>query len=321
MINTQFTEITGCQVPIQLAGMPGVATNELAAAVSNSGGLGMISGTHMPPEFLLDVINNLKKLTSQPFGVNFLMPFLYRDSVKIAASKSRVVEFFYGDPDSSLVEIAHNEGALACWQIGSTKEALLAEKAGCDLIVAQGTESGGHVRGEVNLSSLLSEVLDRVNVPVIAAGGLGTAGDIAKVLDAGASAARVGTRFLAAKESGAHPKYVQALIDASAEDTVLTETFSLGWPHAHHRVLKSCVAEVNSFEGNIVGERDLAGEKKPVPKGSTALPTINTTGKIEAMALYAGESVGAVRRVESAAEIMNELVEGLPSALGTSTVE
>jgi len=314
MLKTPFTEITGCQVPIQLAGMPGVATNELAAAVSNSGGLGMISGTHMSPDFLSDTIDKLRKLTSQPFGVNFLMPFLYRDCVEVAAVNSRVVEFFYGDPDPLLIEIAHNEGALACWQIGSMKEAALAEKAGCDLIVAQGTESGGHVRGDVKLFSLLSEVVESVNVPVIAAGGIGTAKDVAEIIRAGASAARVGTRFLAAKESGAHPKYVQALIDAGAEDTVLTETFSVGWPHAHHRVLKSCVDEVNSFEGEIVGERDLAGAKKPVPKGSIALPTIDTTGKIEAMALYAGQSVGAVKTVKSAADIMNELIKKVSSS-------
>jgi nitronate monooxygenase len=321
MLKTPFTEITGCQVPIQLAGMPGVATNELAAAVSSSGGLGMISGTHMSPGYLCDTIDKVKELTSQPFGVNFLMPFLDRGSIKIAASKSRVVEFFYGDPDPSLVEIVHNSGALACWQIGSMKEAALAEKAGCDLIVAQGIQAGGHVRGDIKLLPLLSEVLDIISVPVIAAGGLGTAGDVAKVLKSGAAAARVGTRFLAAKESGAHPRYVQELINANAEDTVLTETFSVGWPHAHHRVLKSCVAEVNLFEGDIVGERDLAGVKNPVPKGSIALPTINTTGKIEAMALYAGQSVGAVKTVKPAADIMNELVEGLPSALVPSTAE
>jgi NAD(P)H-dependent flavin oxidoreductase YrpB (nitropropane dioxygenase family) len=309
MLKTPFTEITGCKVPIQLAGMPGITTNELAAAVSNSGGLGMISGTHMSPEFLLNVINNLKRITSDPFGVNFLMPFLDRDSVEVAASKTRIVEFFYGDPDPSLIEIVHNGGALACWQIGSKKEAILAENAGCDLIVAQGTESGGHVRGNIELLPLLSEVLDIVSVPIIAAGGIGTAKDVAEVLRAGASCARIGTRFLAAKESGAHPRYVKALIEAEAGDTVLTETFSVGWPHAHHRVLKSCVDQVNSFEGNIVGERDLAGVKKPVPKGSIALPTIDTTGKIEAMALYAGESVGAVKTVKSAAGIMNELIE------------
>jgi nitronate monooxygenase len=309
MKKTLFTKIIGCELPIQLAGMPGINTVYLAAAVSNAGGLGMISGTHMDPDFLLDTIDNLKELTSQPFGVNFLMPFLDRDCVKVAASKSKLVEFFYGDPDPSLIEMVHDGGALACWQIGPLKEAIQAEEAECDLIVAQGTQAGGHVRGDAKLLPLLSEVLENVNIPIIAAGGIGIAKDIAEVLNAGAAAARVGTRFLAARESGAHPKYIQALIDAKAEDTVLTETFSVGWPNAHHRVLKSCVSAVNSFEGKIVGERDLAGVKKPIFKGSIALPTINTTGNIEAMALYAGESVGAVDSIKSAADIMSELIK------------
>jgi nitronate monooxygenase len=119
----------------------------------------------------LDTIDNLKELTSQPFGVNFLMPFLDRDCVKVAASKSKLVEFFYGDPDPSLIEIVHDGGALACWQIGSLKEAIQAEEAGCDLIVAQGTQAEGHVRGDAKLLPLLSEVLENVNIPIIAAGG------------------------------------------------------------------------------------------------------------------------------------------------------
>jgi len=307
MRKTPFTKLIGCEVPLQLAGMPGVNTIELAAAVSNSGGLGMISGTHMSADFLSDNLDNLRMVTSDPVGVNFLMPFLDRDSVKTAASKARVVEFFYGNPDPTLVEIVHNEGALGCWQIGSKEEAIQAQEAGCDLIVAQGVQAGGHVRGDTKLLLLLEEVLDSINIPVIAAGGIGTSEQVAEVLSAGASAARIGTRFLAAIESGAHPIYVQALIDAGAEDTVLTETFSVGWPHAHHRVLKSCVNEVNSFEGEVVGERDLAGRKKPVPKGSIALPTKETTGNIGAMALYAGESVGAVKEIKSAADILNEL--------------
>lgn len=303
---TDFTKLIGCKFPIQLAGMPGVNTIELAAAVSNAGGLGMISGTHMNSTYLSDTIENLKKETSL-LGINFLMPFLDLDSVKTAASKAKVVEFFYGEPDSQLIELVHEQGALACWQIGSKEEALQAQTDGCDLIVAQGMQAGGHVRGNTKLMPLLSEVLDSVYIPVIAAGGIGTSEQVVDLLSAGASAVRVGTRFVAAKESGAHPKYVQAIINAGAEDTVLTETFSVGWPHAHHRVLQSCVDEVNSFEGEVVGERALAGVKKPVPKGSIALPTKDTTGEIEAMALYAGESVGAVKEIQSAADIMNEL--------------
>jgi len=129
-----------------------------------------------------------------------------------------------------------------------------------------------------------------VDIPVIAAGRIATAHDVKEVLKAGASSVRIGTRFVAAKESGAHPIYIQSLIDSSMDDTVLTETFSVGWPNAHHRVLQSCVEAVNSFQGEIVGERDLAGVKSPVPKGSIALPTKETTGHIEAMALYASGS-------------------------------
>ena len=307
MRQTKFTELIGCDIPLQLAGMPGVNTVELAAAVSNAGGLGMISATHMESIFLSDTIENLTKLTSQPVGVNFLMPFVDIECVELAASKVKVVEFFYGEPTQQLVDIVHNHYALASWQIGSKEEAIQAEKAGCDLIVAQGVEAGGHVRGDTKLLSLLSDVLISVHTPVIASGGLGTSADIAKVLDLGASAVRIGTRFLAAKESGAHPQYVQALIKADSKDTVLTETFSVGWPNAHHRVLKSCVNEVNSFEGEIVGERDLAGIKSPIPRGSIALPTKQTTGRIEAMALYASKSVGDVKEVKSAADIVSEL--------------
>lgn len=311
MIQTKFTKITGCKVPIQLAGMPGVNTVELAAAVSNSGGLGMISATHMDPEFLTITLDKLKKQTSLPFGVNFLVPFLENEALKIAASRSRVVEFFYGDPDAALIDIVHEHGALACWQIGSVSETVLAEKAGCDLIVAQGVQAGGHVRGDIELMKLLPDVLDNVSIPAIAAGGIATSQDVREILKAGASGVRIGTRFVAAEESGAHPIYIQSVIDSGSDDTVLTETFSVGWPHAHHRVLKSCVDEVNSFNGDIVAERDLAGVKSPVPKGSIALPTKETTGHIEAMALYASGSAGVVTEVKSAADIIVELTQNI----------
>src|SRR2546426_755377 len=108
-------------------------------------------------------------------------------------------------PDAELVEIAHAGGALVSWQLGSAAEATAAERAGCDLIVAQGTEAGGHVRGKIGLLALLGEVLPSVKVPVVAAGGIGTGRAMAAALAAGASAVRVGTRFVAAEEAGTHP--------------------------------------------------------------------------------------------------------------------
>lgn len=318
MVETRFTELTGCKHPIQLAGMPGVCTLELAAAVSNAGGLGMISSTHIAPDYLSDMLGELRRMTEGSFGVNFLIPFLDIECVRVAAWKSRMVEFFYGDPDPSLVAIAHSEGALASWQVGSVEEAVQASRAGCDFIVAQGVQAGGHVRGDIELSLLLSEVLDAVDIPVIAAGGIATGKDLARVLKTGAAGARIGTRFVVARESGAHQKYIDAVIKAKEGDTVLTETFSGGWPHAHHRVLRSCVDEVNKFKGDIVGERELGGEKNPVSKYSIALPTKDTTGNIEAMALYAGKSVGEVKSVQSAGDIVKEIIDGVELNIRTT---
>ena len=315
MIRTRFTELTGSKYPVQLAGMPGVCTTELAAAVADAGGLGMISATHASPEILLKSLDGIRNSSKGLFGVNFLIPFLDLECVRIAAGRSRVVEFFYGDPDPFLVKYVHREGALASWQVGSLEEAIAAYRAKCDFIVAQGAQAGGHVRGDINLSELLSEVINSVDIPVVATGGITTGADLVRVLKAGAAGARIGTRFVAAKESGAHQKYIDALINAKEGDTILTETFSLGWPHAHHRVLRSCVDEVNKFQGDIVGERELAGEKNPIPKYSIALPTKDTTGHIEAMALYAGESVGEVKRVQSAGDIVREIVKEAESVI------
>ena len=177
-------------------------------------------------------------------------------------------------------------------------------------VFAQGTEAGGHVRGQVSLLPLLDAVLDAVDIPVVAAGGVGTARGMAAVLAAGASGVRVGTRFVATHESNAHPGYVDALLRASAGDTVLTTAFSVMWPDAPHRVLRSCVEAAGAVKDDIVGEMSIGVMRMPVPKFSVPSPSRDTTGTIEAMALYAGESVGAVTAVVSAAQVVRELAEG-----------
>jgi NAD(P)H-dependent flavin oxidoreductase YrpB (nitropropane dioxygenase family) len=204
----------------------------------------------------------------------------------------------------------HEGGALAAWQVGSPAEARTAVDAGCDFIIAQGTEAGGHVRGQVSLLPLLDSVLDSVDVPVVAAGGIATARGVAAVLAAGAAGARLGTRFVATPEADAHAEYVDALLRASAGDTVVTEAFSGMWPHAPHRVLRSCVDAGEAFTGDIVAEMSLGARRIPVPKLSVPSPTRDATGTIAAMALYAGESVEAVRQVLPAGPVVRELAEG-----------
>src|SRR5262249_43622497 len=146
MLTTRFTKLVGCRVPLQQAGMGGIATPPLVLAVAQAGGLGMLRAALVPPRVLAGALEDLAKRTDGAFGVNFLMPFLDRDAVAVAATRSRVVEFFYAEPDPALVEIVHAGGALACWQVGSVEEAVAAARAGCDLVVAQGAEAGGQGR-------------------------------------------------------------------------------------------------------------------------------------------------------------------------------
>ena len=228
-ITTRFTEMFQCQYPLQQAGMGGFATPDLAIAVAQAGGLGMLSGT-IGAEALaaqLDIVP-----VGVPVGVNFLVPFLDRAALEDAATRSPLVECFWGAPDPGIVASAHECGARAGWQVGSADEARAACDAGCDLIVAQGIEAGGHVRGTVGLLALLDEVRAIITLPIVAAGGIGTGRAMAAALAAGADAVRVGTRFVASSESTAHPTYIDALIRSGADDTVLTTAFGEGWPDA-----------------------------------------------------------------------------------------
>ena len=320
MLQTKFTELLGCTVPLQQAGMGKIASPALAAAVAEAGGLGMVSGiASAPPEYVAKILDGLRRSTSGAFGANFIVAGVRESGtldadflkvLEVAASRAPVVEFFYEDPDPELVEIAHAGGALVSWQTGSGPEAVAAEEAGCDLIVAQGTEAGGHVRGKIGLLALLSEVLPSVKVPVVAAGGIGTGRAMAAALAAGASAVRVGTRFVAAEEAGTHPAYVDKLIAAEAKDTILTEAFSANWPNAPHRVLRSCVEAVERFQGEFVGETAqpwAPGVRVPVHPRDSFVADKGTTGDLDAMPLWAGESVGGVKGVQTAGEIVREL--------------
>jgi nitronate monooxygenase len=307
MIRTRFTDLVGCEIPLQQAGMAGLATPEMAAAVTRSGALGMVGWVVSSPEVFASRLDEIEDEILPRIGVNFIVPFLNPDSVAVAAERVRLVEFFYGDPDPKLVEIARTDGALACWQVGSSEEARAAADAGCDLVVAQAVEAGGHVRGTIALLPLLDAVLGAIDVPVVAAGGIGTGRAMAAALTAGADAVRVGTRFVAAVEADVHPGYQAALAAAGPGDTVLTEAFSQMWPNAPQRVLRSSVEAAAQLPEGQVGQVDLGGAHFPVVRYSAMFPDRSTTGRIDAMALYAGMSVGSVVPPRPAADIVAEL--------------
>ncbi|HEX2463969.1 MAG TPA: nitronate monooxygenase [Thermoanaerobaculia bacterium] len=314
MLRTRFTDLVGCSLPLQLAAMPGVGTPELVAAVADAGGLAMIGLPLVPTALVAETLDELARRSRGAIGMNFLMPFFDREVLDVAATRARVIEFFYGDPDRELVRDARAGGALVSWQVGSPEEARAAVDAGCDLVVAQGDEAGGHVRGDLGLLLTLARVLDAVDVPVIAAGGIGDARQVAAALAAGASAVRVGTRFIAASESGAHPEYVRAVLAASAEDSTLTRAFAVGWD-APHRVLRSCIDAAQAFPADLVGEVNWGGTTIPVARFSVFSPDVDTSGEIAAMALYAGRSVDAVREVKPARDIVAELIGGAEALL------
>jgi nitronate monooxygenase len=314
---TRFTSLTGCRLPIQSAPMAGVVRDAaLPAAVAQAGGHGMFPALFLQAPYLERVIDDLDTRT-RAYGVNFVGLMLDRECLELAAHKAPLVEVFMGDADPDLIDAIHQGGALASWQVASEEQARGAEAAGADLVVAQGVEAGGHPRGELGLLPLLDAVLDAVEIPVVAAGGIGSARSVAAALAAGASAVRVGTRFIASTESAAHFAYKQALTRAGAHDAVLTRAFSAGDPvETTQRVLASALDAAHALASETAGEVVLGGMRLPVPRFGSIPPTEGSTGAIEAMSLYAGQSVGGVTAIAPAAEIVAELAAGVPAHRG-----
>lgn len=310
---TRFNDLVGCTFPLQQAAMGPIAGPDLARAVSEAGALGMIGAAGVPTPMLAQWLDDMP--ADAAVGANFLMPFLDLEAVDAAASRSRLVEFFYAEPDASLVARVHRGGALTGWQVGDPDEARAAAQAGCDLIIIQGNEAGGHIRGRHRLMDVLPAVRAAVDVPVVASGGIASGRQMAEALAAGADGVRVGTLFLAAREADVHPQYLEALIAAGPNDTVITQSFSQDWADAPHRVLRSSVEAAESLRDEFVAELVQGDERWPVPRLSSMPPTRAVRGSVRAMAMYAGESVGAVVGEKSAAEIVRELVEGCELAL------
>jgi nitronate monooxygenase len=311
-VANRVCDLLHCDLPIQLAPMGSVsATPALPLAVATAGGHGMYPGLALPPAAIEPVIDALAART-RAFGVNFIVPLMDRASLELAVERVPYIDFFLADPDAALVELVHAGGKTCGWQVESAPEARAAEAAGCDLVIAKAWESGGRKRIEgPTLLPLLDAVLSAVALPVIAAGGIATARGVAAAFAAGADGVRVGTRFIAAAEADAHPAWVQALLAAGAEDAVVSEAFNVGLPEpGPHRVLRSSIAAAEALTDADAGVVRLAGAEIPVPRFGAQPPTRDSTGVIEAMAFYAGQSAGAVAAVQPAGEIVAELATG-----------
>jgi NAD(P)H-dependent flavin oxidoreductase YrpB (nitropropane dioxygenase family) len=207
-----------------------VARHELAAAVSEAGGLGTIGGVRAP---IAQEVAAARALTGAPIAVNLLLPFVKPGDAE-AASAADVIVTFWGRP---------RRLAAGTWihQCGSVPEAKEAAAAGADALIVQGIEAGGHVRGVHPTLELLERTRAAIPLPILAAGGIVERYDVETVLEAGATAAVLGTRFLLSVESHAHPEYKRRCLEA--RDTILTELFGLGWPRAPHRVVPNAATD------------------------------------------------------------------------------
>jgi len=319
MIRTPLCDLFGIELPIMNAPMGLSASLELAAAVSNSGGLGLIAMAPRLPADIPTVLNQMRALTPRPFGINFVPPLdppeRLHEKLRVCLEWGVKIVTFWGNPDE-YVEQAHQAGALVTYTVGSVSEARDAAAAGADMIVAQGWEAGGHVRGTITTLALVPAVVDAVSpTPVVAAGGIADGRGVAAALALGASGVWIGTRFLASTEAFTHPWFKQRVLEANAEDTVYSTLFDGGFPDAPHRSLRNSTMEMweqagrppsgqRPLEGQIIAHRS---DGTPIPRYRSLHPIASMQGEIEAMALYAGQGVGLVKDIKPAAMIVEQL--------------
>ena len=299
--HTPVCELLGIDHPIVSA--PMAADPRLPAAVSNAGALGTMGLWWVDDAG--DLVRETAALTDRPFGGNFALTSDQHRRVDQALSAGlRIVSFIFGDPQS-YVDLVHDAGGLVMHTVGSAEEARRAVGCGVDIIVAQGWEAGGHVWGGVATLPLVPAVVDAVApIPVIAAGGIGDARGVAAVLALGAQAAWLGTRFLLANEMPIHEEYRRLLIAATETDAEwYANLYEVGWPDAPHRALHNSTAEMWEAAGRPApGSRPGEGEViahfasgDPILRYSPAPPMVGTTGEIEALSLWAGQSVALAK--------------------------
>src|ERR1043165_8370369 len=214
MLRTSLCKLLDIEAPVICAPMgPHITSLELAAAVSNAGGLGIVSFGGYPTPQLRREIRRLRTLTKKPFGVNLLLQFPVEEHVNVCVEERvPVISFFWGDP-SPYVERAHAAGLKVIDQVGSVEAAKRSADVGVDAVIAQGMEAGGHIAGQVSTMALVPRIVDAVSpVPVAAAGGIADARGLVAALALGAEGVVLGTRFLATPEAAAHPIYKQKVL-------------------------------------------------------------------------------------------------------------
>ncbi len=298
-MKTRITELLGVEYPIIQGGMAWVAEHHLAAAVSEAGGLGLIGGANAPGEVVRDEIRKARKLTDKPFGVNVMLMSPYADDVAkvIVEEGIQVVTTGAGNPEKYM-DIWKAAGVKVIPVVASVALARRMERHGADAVVAEGCESGGHI-GEQTTMTLVPQVADAVEIPVIAAGGIGDGRGIAAAFMLGAEAVQIGTRFVVSKEAVVHENYKQRIIKAKDIDSAVT-----GRSHGHPiRCLRNEMtreyvkmeAEGKSFEE--LEYMTLGALRRAVQEGDVSKGTV-----------MAGQIAGLITKEQTCKEMVEEMM-------------
>lgn len=331
-LDTTLCQQIGIKHPIVQAPIGSVTCPELAATVSNAGGLGMLAVTWRDVDETRAVVQETRNRTDKPFGVNLVLD---PETTKIPTEEhldacldadAPIVSFSFGDA-TPYVERVHEAEAIVMQSVGSAAAARDAVDAGVDVIVAQGWEAGGHVQSEVATLPLVPRVVDAVpETPVVAAGGIADGRGIAAVLALGAAGAWLGTRFVATEEAAAHEHYKQRIVEAAETDTTYSELFDKGWPGTSHRALHNSTVEQWEHAGKPPsGQRPNENEQiaesaagEPLERYGDAPPLSDTQGNVEAMALYAGQSAGLMTELPVVDDVVHKLTAEAIEAIETT---
>jgi len=295
---TRLTRLLGTEHPIIQGGMAWTATAELAAAVSNGGGLGIIGAGHMPTEILRDEIRRAKTLTDKPFGVNLMLLTPHIDELVAMVIEEGVhaVTTGAGNPGKYMAALKER-GIKVLTVVPSVALAKRMESIGADAIIGEGMEAGGHI-GELTTMVLIPQLADAVSIPVVAAGGIGDGRGVAAAFMLGAEGVQVGTRFMCADECTIHPEVKEKILKAKDRDTVVTG-YSTGHPV---RVLKNKLTRQ-------LEQLDRDNNPEEIERlGSGKLALAMREGDTSMGSLMAGQVAAMVCRIEPASQIISEMM-------------
>ncbi len=307
-MKTQITQLLGIQYPIFQGGMAWIAESTLAAAVSNAGGLGIIAGGSAPIDYLREQIRRCKELTNKPFGVNIMLmsPNAEELAKLVIEEKVPVVTTGAGNPGKYMA--AWKEaGVKVIPVVPSVALAVRMERAGADAVIAEGTESGGHI-GENTTMCLVPQVVDAVKIPVIAAGGIADGRGVAASFMLGAQGVQVGTRFLAAQECQIHPTYKELVVKAKDTDSIVTGRYT-GHPCRNVRTKFTKKLASGEKDGSLTPD-----EFEQLTLGS--LRKAVQEGNLEEGSFLCGAIAGMIKEVKPAKEIIEEMFAQAEKLLG-----